>query len=127
MAIVCPDGNIPLDDPYRNYPGAHAPGASPASADVVFPNQGSYTAIDPDINSTRGQSWNVTVEKQLGATWQVAASYLGTYLDRIWGQDALNPGVFMGLGPCTLRGVTYPVCSTTANTRRAARVFTGER
>ncbi len=116
-------GNIPLDDPYRNYPGAHVlPVPVPPPADIVFPNQGSYAAIDPDINSTRGQSWNVTVEKQLGATWQVAASYLGTYLDRIWGQDALNPGVFMGLGPCTLRGVNYSVCSTAANTD-ARRVF----
>jgi hypothetical protein len=88
----------------------------------VFPGFGSYAAIDPNINSTRVQSWNVTVEKQLGATWQVAASYLGTYLDRIWGQDALNPGVYMGLGPCTLRGVSYPICSTVANTD-ARRVF----
>ena len=116
-------GNIPLDDPYRNYPGAHVlPVAVPPPVNVVFPNQGSYAAIDPNINSTRGQSWNVTLEKQLGSTWQVAASYLGTYLDRIWGQDALNPGVYMGLGPCTLRGVSYPVCSTTANTD-ARRVF----
>ena len=116
-------GNIPLDDPYRNYPGAHVlPVTVPPPANVVFPNQGSYAAIDPHINSTRGQSWNVTLEKQLGTTWQVAASYLGTYLDRIWGQDALNPGVYMGLAPCTLRGVTYPACSTTANTD-ARRVF----
>ena len=28
---------------------------------------------------------------------------------------ALNPGVFLGLGPCTLNGVSYPVCSTNAN------------
>ena len=116
-------GNIPLDDPYRNYPGAHVlPVPVPPPSNIVFPNQGSYAAIDPNINSTRGQSWNITVERQLGTTWQVAASYLGTYLDRIWGQDALNPGVFMGLGPCSLNGVNYAVCSTTANTD-ARRVF----
>ena len=39
----------------------------------------------------------------------------GSYSDRLWAQIALNPGVFMGLGPCTLNGVTYPVCSTNAN------------
>jgi hypothetical protein len=94
----------------------------PPPSNNVFPGLGSYAAIDPNINSTRAQSWNVTVEKQLGTSWQVAASYLGTYLDHIWGQDALNPGIYMGLGPCTLRGVTYPVCSTAANTD-ARRVF----
>ena len=50
--------------------------------------------------STRraSQSWNVTVEQQLGTNWGVSASYLGSYSDRLWGQVALNPGVFLGLG-----------------------------
>jgi len=62
------------------------------------------------------QSWNVTVEQQLGSQWGVSASYLGSYSDRLWAPIAQNPGIFMGLGPCTLRnGVTYPVCSTNAN------------
>jgi hypothetical protein len=116
-------GNLPFEDPYRNVPGGSTlPTQVPPPANAVFPGLGSYAAIDPDLNSTRSQSWNVTVERQIGATWQVAASYLGTYLDRIWGQDALNPGIFMGLAPCTLRGVTYAVCSTAANTD-ARRVF----
>ena len=116
-------GNIPFDDPYRIVPGGQLlPVPVPPPSNIVFPGLGSYAAIDPTINSTRAQSWNVTVERQLGASWQVAASYLGTYLDHIWGQDALNPGIFMGLGPCTLRGVSYAVCSTVANTD-ARRVF----
>jgi hypothetical protein len=46
----------------------------------------------------------------------VSASYLGSRIDRIWTQVSINPGVFLGLGPCTLpNGVTYPVCSTNAN------------
>jgi hypothetical protein len=40
----------------------------------------------------------------------------------MWGQDALNPAVYMGLGPCTLRGVSFNVCSTVGNTD-ARRVF----
>jgi hypothetical protein len=116
-------GNLPFEDPYRNVPGGSTlPTQVPPPSNVVFPGLGSYAAIDPDLNSTRSQSWNVTVEQQIGASWQVAASYLGTYLDRIWGQDALNPAIFMGLAPCTLRGVTYNVCSVVGNTD-ARRVF----
>jgi hypothetical protein len=39
----------------------------------------------------------------------------------LWNQVALNPGVFLGLGPCTLQGVFYPTCSNPGNlnTRRA--------
>ena len=49
----------------------------------------------------------------------MSATYLGSYSDRLWAQTALNTGVFLGLGPCTLNTSTgprsFPVCSTTAN------------
>jgi hypothetical protein len=109
-------GNLPFEDPYRDVPGGQQhPVPNPIPRDVVFPGFGSYSAIDPSINSTRVQSWNATVERQLGAAWQVSASYLGSHLDRLWGSIPLNPGVFLGLGPCTLQGVAYPVCTTAAN------------
>ena len=106
-----------LDDPYLNYPGGPPhPVPEVPTASATYPAAGAFGAIDPDINSTRAQSWNVIVERQIGSSWQASASYLGSRLDRIWGQVQLNPGVFLGLGPCTLsNGVSYPVCSTTAN------------
>jgi outer membrane receptor protein involved in Fe transport len=117
-------GNLPFDDPYRVIPGGQThPVTGAPPRDVTFPGLGSYAVIDPDINSMRVQSWNVTVEQQLGTAWQVSASYLGNYMDRLWGPVQINPGVFLGLGPCTLNGVFYPTCSTTANVE-ARRVFT---
>jgi hypothetical protein len=71
--------------------------------------------MDPGINSPRIQSWNLMVEQQFGTNWGVSVAYLGSHSDRLWAQRALNPGVYMGLGACTLNGVAYPVCSTTAN------------
>ena len=62
----------------------------------------------PNINSPRVQSWNVTIERQLGIEWGVAASYLGSYTDRLWMQIQLNPAEFLGTGPCMLAGVSYP-------------------
>ena len=89
----------------------------PAPADAVFPELAPYSSIDPDTNSIRVQSWNATIEQQVGSNWQVAASYLGSYIDRIWGRGQINQGVYLGLGPCTLQGVVYPVCSTRAGKR----------
>jgi hypothetical protein len=54
--------------------------------------------------------------------WQVAVSYLGSYTDRLWNQVAINPGVFLGLGPCTLQGVSYATCSNNGNLNQR-RVF----
>ena len=45
----------------------------------------------------------------------MSASYLGNYADRLWGQVHINPGNFMGLGPCTIHGVSYPSCTVTGN------------
>ena len=117
-------GNLPFDDPYRVIPGGQQhPVTGLPPRDVTFPGLGSYAVIDPDINSMRVQSWNVTVEQQIGSSWQVSASYLGNYMDRLWGPVQINPGVYLGLGPCTLNGVFHPVCSTTANLE-SRRVFT---
>ena len=54
--------------------------------------------------------------------WQVAATYLGSYTDRLWNQFAINPGVFLGLGSCTLQGVFYATCTNNGNLNQR-RVF----
>jgi hypothetical protein len=102
-----------FDDPYKTYGGDPHPIVT--NADTKFVNYGSYGVVDPHINSPRAQSWNATVEKQLGSVWGVSASYLGSHTDRLWGQVALNPGEFLGTGPCTIAGVAYTVCTATSN------------
>jgi hypothetical protein len=102
-----------FDDPYKTYGGDPHPIVT--NADTRFVNYGSYGVVDPHINSPRAQSWNATVEKQLGSVWGVSASYLGSHTDRLWGQVALNPGEFLGTGPCTIAGVAYTVCTATSN------------
>jgi len=109
-----------FDNPYAHLGGDPHPIFT--SPDTQFVPFGAYGATAPDINSPRIQQWNVTFERQIGAVWQVQASYLGSYTDRLWNQVAINPGVFRGLGPCTLNGVAYPVCSTNANLNQR-RVF----
>jgi len=105
-----------FDDPYRDFPGGPPhPYPETPGPDAQFPAYGALASVDPDNNSARIQSWNIIVERQVGAAWQVSASYLGNYTDRIWAQVQRNPGVFLGTGPCTLAGVSYPTCTTTAN------------
>jgi carboxypeptidase family protein/TonB-dependent receptor-like protein len=112
-----------FDDPYGHLGGDPHPIVT--SRETVFPPAGAFGAMKPDINSPRVQSWNVTVERQIGTDWGVAVSYLGNYTDRLWDLVPLNPAVFMGLGPCTINGVVHPVCSTAANTN-ARRVISLE-
>jgi hypothetical protein len=110
--ITDPPGR--MDDPYAAVGGDPHPIVT--NRDVAYPAFGSFGTMNPDINSPRVQTWNVTVERQIAANWGVAASYIGTYSDRLWAQTSINPGIYMGLGPCTLKdGRAYTVCSTNAN------------
>ena len=102
-----------FDNPYGHIGGDPHPIV--AAREVQFIPFGAFGATDPDIDSPRVQSWNVTVERQLGEEWGLAASYLGSYTDRLWVQMQQNPGVFLGLGPCVINGRAFPVCSTAAN------------
>ncbi len=106
--------DVNFDDPWTSYPGGN-PHPIQIGANTVYPAFGAFGAIDPDINSPRTQSWNVTLEKQVGSEWGVSASYLGSYSDRLWGLVTQNPGVYLGTAPCVLNGVSYPVCTTNAN------------
>jgi hypothetical protein len=110
-----------FDDPYRHLGGDPHPIIT--SPDTRYLPFGAFGAIDPDINSPRVQTWNVTLERQLGADWGAAVSYLGSYSDHLWGQVALNPAVYLGLDPCTINRVFYPVCSTNANLNNRRVLF----
>ncbi len=121
LAAAPPYGNRSLvtdpaglfDNPYRDVGGDPHPIVT--GPDTLFPVAGTLSTMNPDINAPRIQSWNVSLEKQIGANWGTSVSYLGSYSDRLWGLVELNPGVFLGLGPCTLQGVAIPVCTTNAN------------
>ena len=121
------NGNIPFANPYSLVASGapEHPVPIPAPSNAVFPSLAPYSSIEPDTNSIRVQSWNATIEQQIGADWQVAASYLGSHIDRIWGRKQINEGTFLGLGPCTLNGVNYATCTTRANLQ-ARRALTLE-
>ena len=75
-----------------------------ASQDVQFIPFGAYGATDPDINSPRVQSWNVTVERQIGVEWGVAASYLAATRIGSGCRSSSTPPSSWVPGPCTING-----------------------
>jgi hypothetical protein len=109
-----------FDDPYSVVGGNPHPIAT--NANTVFPAFSAVGVMDPNIQEPRVQSWNVTVEKQILDNWSVTANYLGRYSDHLWAEVGINPGVFLGLGPCVINGVSYPVCSTNANLNQRRRL-----
>jgi len=111
LTLSNPPGGF--ENPYASVGGSPFPIVT--SREMTFPPFGLLGAVDPGNNAPRVQQWNVTVERQVGAEWGMSASYLGSYSDRFLGRVEQNPGVYLGQGPCTLNGVSYPVCTVPAN------------
>jgi hypothetical protein len=125
-----------LTNPWANYGGGAGgllpPGQDPmailaarsgfgyVSPDVPFVTFGNYvTSPLSDFKPTTVNQWNLSVQRQFGKDWLVTANYLGTNTIHLTSGTNLNPAIFLGTGPCTLRTVAgpvnYPTCSTTAN------------
>jgi hypothetical protein len=111
LTLTNPSGGF--ENPFASVGGSPFPIVT--NREMTFPPFGLLGAVDPDNNAPRVQQWNITVERQIGANWGASASYLGSYSDRFLGRVEQNPGVYLGAGPCTLNGVTYPVCTVPAN------------
>ncbi len=120
-----------FSNPYAAYPGGNPfpQPYPPPKATAFFPTGGSYFVFPVNMKPSYTQTWNFSVEKQLGASWEVTASYLGNHVLHIPSGNELNPatyipGTWSGPGSCgslTVSPGAGKACSSTANTnaRRA--------
>src|ERR1700732_910536 len=67
--------------------------------------------------------WNVTYQRQFAGSWVASVSYLGNKTTHLWIAEERDPALFMGLGACTIAGVSYNPCSTTANAQQRRLLF----
>jgi hypothetical protein len=116
--------DVKLDNPWATYPGGDPfpiDHGRNVGRDVPFPFAGVFTAMDYDSPNTTIAHWNLSLQRQVGTDWLVSATYLGNQTTHLWGTQAINPGVYIPGGPCTLNGVTYSTCSSTANLSQRRR------
>jgi Carboxypeptidase regulatory-like domain len=112
---------VPFDDPWRGFPGGN-PFPVSLGADARFSPYTMFQAVPQNMRTPSTSSWNLSVQRQIAADWLVSANYIGTQATHIWSQQALNPAIYFPGGPCTIRGITYNPCSSTANTNERRRL-----
>jgi hypothetical protein len=110
-------------NPWQGFPGGN-PFPRVLAKDASFVTFGAYENMPFNPKPTYSQQWNLSLEKQIGTNWLVSGNYVGTSIIHLWDGNQMNPGVFLGLGPCTLPGQTTstPVCSTTGNINNRRRL-----
>jgi len=109
--------NVNFSNPYATQPGGN-PFPYSVSKNASFPVGGAFYNWPLHPKPTYLEQWNLTVQRQFGSDWLVSAGYLGNLTVHQWSTIDADPAVFLGLGPCTLNGVSYTTCSTTSNSNQ---------
>jgi len=122
ITLINPPGGFA--NPWQGYPGGN-PYPTTQNPNTTYPTAGFYETVPLHVRNTYVEQWNFTLQKQLGSSWLLKASYLGSDTVHLWTDQALNPAVYVP-GNCVAGqyGLTKPgLCSTTSNTQ-ARRVLT---
>ncbi len=114
-----------FEDPWQGYEGGNPFPYIPAKGSAaIFPTFATYAPLlRYGMTPPATQSWNLSIQRQVGDQLLVSASYLGSHTTHLWMQRAINQAVYLPGGPCTIAGVSYPTCSTTGNTGQRRRLF----
>ena len=119
VSISNPPGG--LDAPWKGIAGGN-PFPYSFNANAPFLPRGQFKSDPYNLTTPQTYSWNLAIQRQFAGSWVASGSYLATRAMHLWGLNAGNPAVFLGTGPCTLDGLQYATCSTTANTDARRRL-----
>ncbi len=121
QTTVTPGTTYSFDNPWQTFPGGN-PFPVNLNKNITFATGGTFLINSPHMPNTQVNSWNLTVQKQLGSSWLLSASYIGNEAAHLWELQAGNPVQYMGIGPCVLPIVgAQTVCSTTTTANYLAR------
>lgn len=114
VSLANPPGGF--TDPFAGQPGGNPfPQPSPPPKNAVFVPNANYYTVPFAIKTPYMEQYNLSVQRQVGASWLLTANYIGSRSIHRWTNRAVNPAVYIP-GTCG----TAP-CSSTANT--ASRRF----
>jgi hypothetical protein len=111
-----------LDNPWLGYPGGD-PFPTVLTPDVAFPQSVFYITFKLHQKPAYVHQWNLSLQRQIGNSWVVAANYVGT--STIHGQSGTegNPSIFLPGASCQIAGKTYTPCSSTGNTNQRRLLY----
>jgi hypothetical protein len=112
-----------LDNPWATVPGGNPFPISSDPKNALFVGFGPYLSISPNLKNTAVNSWNLTVQKQIGVPWLLTASYIGSETAHLWLTSALNPALLTSVCPLGLpaatTGAAFPAaCTSSTSSRR---------
>jgi hypothetical protein len=120
VTLTSPAGG--LASPYQSFAGG-SPFPYSVTPNVAFTPAGQYMTTPYDLASPTSYSWNVSVQKQIGSTWVASITYVGSRVQHLYINQAINYGQIVN-GPAVASGCapTATNCNALANVQ-ARRVL----
>src|SRR6202040_2866012 len=72
---------------------------------------GTFITFQPNLKTTEVHLWNLAIQKQIGTSWLLSATYAGSETEHLWYTYQTNPAQIV---PCP-GGAALTTCNTTAN------------
>ena len=91
ITLTNPQGGFA--NPWLGYPGGN-PFPTTQNKNTVYPTAGYYESVPLNVKNTYVEQWNLTVQRQLGSSWLLKASYLGNNTVHLWTDRELNPAIY---------------------------------
>jgi len=126
--------NSTLDNPWQGLAGGN-PFPFDWRATPRFVGSSVFLPFSNKLQSTYAQSWNLSLQQQIGRRWLVSTSYIGSLTPHIWSTAAANgaiyltpgayPSLFTSSTACILEGQAYDPCNQAGNVnqRRELRLW----
>jgi len=126
ITIIPPVGTAnTFATPWAFYPTGVSPFPTTQNASTPYPTGGYYETVPLNVSNTYVEQFNLTIQKQMGPSWLLKASYLGNDIVHLWMDKELNPAVYVP-GNCAAGQFGLKAagpCSNTGNTQQR-RLFT---
>ncbi len=120
VTLTSPVGG--LASPWQGFAGGN-PFPYAVTPTVPFTPAGQYMTTPYDLASPTSYSWNLSAQRQLGSTWVLSLTYVGSRVQHLYINQAINYGQIVD-GPSVATGCapTATNCNALANVQ-ARRVL----
>jgi hypothetical protein len=90
ISISNPSITAPFSNPWNGYVSPTGVSGNPFPGAAIFPANGVYVSIPPNVHDTYMLQWNLSYSKQIAKDWLATATYIGNRTNHILGAQEIN-------------------------------------
>ncbi|HVW11113.1 MAG TPA: carboxypeptidase regulatory-like domain-containing protein [Bryobacteraceae bacterium] len=90
ITFTNPSITAPFSNPWNGYVSPTGISGDPFPGAAIFPTNGTYVSIPPNVHAMYTMQWNFSYSRQIGANWLATLTYIGNRTVHIPGANEQN-------------------------------------